>query len=183
MRVRMFIIFIGCIAPISWASAGPTPASGRTTDDTTEPSASGASSPQSNSSASDGSDGESNNVAGFDSDGMPILKRKSGPEREKIIELKDGQKLPTSGVDPKFQGSLLNTSVDSIVGIVPNTNKDRGANNEDLRFKTKDLSLTKESGEPQKKNGPNSANSDADSSPSPTPSPTASPALKASPKQ
>ncbi len=202
MRSRAFIIFIGCIAPISCAIAGPTPVSNRTAGSTTEPvisspgaasdssagtqaapgssSASGTPSSQSNSSASGSSDGESDNVAGVDADGLPVLKRKPAPDREKVVELKDGQKLPTSGVDPKFQGSLLNTSVDSIASVSPQADKNRGVSNKDPRLKGSDSSLTKNISDPQKKNGASSARSDASSSPSPTPSATASPTAKAS---
>jgi hypothetical protein len=203
MRLASFCLFMivaGSIGLVSHAIAGPTPVSPGGPGNTTEPvisstaapassnfgtqgaptSSSSSSSSSSGNSGSSGSADENPNVAGSDGDGFPILKGKSGAAHEKIIELKDGQKLPTSGVDPKFQGSLLNTSVDSIASINPQADKNRGAGNKEPRSKKSDLSVTKESSDSQKKNGSSSARSDADSSPSPSPSATASPATKTS---
>jgi hypothetical protein len=207
MRLASFCLFMivaGSIGLVSHAIAGPTRVSPGGPGNTTEPVISGngapastnfgaqtaptnsASNSTSNSSSSAGNSGDSGsadenpNVAGYGADGLPILRAKPGREHEKVIQLKDGQKLPTSGVDPKFQGSLLNTSVDSIVSVSPQADKNRGAGNKEPGSKKSDLSVTKESSDSQKKNGSSSARSDADSSPSPSPSATASPATKTS---
>ncbi len=199
--LRLFIIFAGSVGLVAYALAGPAAVSPSATGSNTEPVISSAGSPsnsnfgtqtaptntspdstsssENNAGSSSSQDDQSNDL-GKDADGMPILKRKPGAEHERIIELKDGQKLPTSGVDPKFQGSLLNTSVDSIESIALETNKDRGVGNQDPRFKTKNLSLTKDSADMPKKSEPVSARSNENPSPTPTPSATASPTAKVS---
>ena len=110
---------------------------------------------------------------GKDADGFPILKAKPGTALEKIIQLKNGQTLPTSGVDPKFQGSLLNTSVDSIASIAPRKNKDAAAAKVELRLQTANPNIAKDGADPQKKSEPVYTRSSEKPSPTPTPSPTA----------
>jgi len=205
VSVPLFIIFIGCVGLMSYAVAGPSPVSPGGTGSGTEPVTSDAGSTQSGSSANQtGTQAAPTNTAsssatnsqnysatpssqddqstplGTDGNGFPILKRKSGAQREKVIELKDGQKLPTSGVDPKFQGSLLNVRIDPINSIVSEANKDSGSN-EDPRFQSKHLSLTKDGTDLQKKSSTASVRLGEDPSPSPTPSATASPGATGSP--
>ena len=101
--------------------------------------------------------------------------------REKISKVESTKQLHTSGTDPKFQGSLLHSSVGSIldVGEKANTNtttnpdadndvKDEG----DPRFKAKRLVFTPMTDEESKKS--DSPKIKADASPSPSPSPSAS---------
>jgi len=120
---------------------------------------------------------------GKDADGFPILKAKPGAEREKIIQLKDGKTLPTSGVDPKFQGSLLNTSADSIASIAPRKNKDAAAAKVELQLQTTNpKTVAKDGSDPQKKSEPADARPKENPPPTSKPSPTASPAAKAASK-
>lgn len=108
--------------------------------------------------------------------------------REKVTVVDSTTKLPTTGTDPKFQGSLLHSSVTSIDDISPKTDEaaddqqqqDAQQDDGDSRFtkrslvfkpqKTTDDSKKKESSRPK-----------ADSSPSPTATP--SPASPSSPNR
>jgi hypothetical protein len=99
--------------------------------------------------------------------------------KEKVQEVDSLKNLQSSGSDPKFQGSLLNSGVTAIEEVGEKANETRAAAGEgDPRFKTKRLTFT-----PDKNDEPKKAQSD--SSPSPTPSPTTSPAANNSgaPKQ
>jgi hypothetical protein len=94
--------------------------------------------------------------------------------REKVVKVDSTKKLPTSGTDPKFQGSLLHSSVTSIDDVSQKANaadnvKDEG----DPRFKARQLVFTPTADDQGKKK--ESSSTKADSSPSPSPSPTASP--------
>jgi hypothetical protein len=92
--------------------------------------------------------------------------------KEKIQEVDSLKNLQSSGSDPKFQGSLLNSSVSSIEKVSEKAKETRDPADEgDPRFKTKRLVFT-----PNQDDRPKKAQSD--SSPSPTPSPTASPSTK-----
>ena len=100
--------------------------------------------------------------------------------REKISKVESTKQLPTSGIDPKFQGSLLHSSVGSILDVGEKANtttasgeadtevKDEG----DPRFKAKRLVFAPTTDEESKKS--DSPRIKADSSPSPSPSPSAS---------
>ena len=91
--------------------------------------------------------------------------------KEKIQEVDSLKKLPSSGTDPKFQGSLLHSGLSSIESLGEKANEAEAADEVDPRFKTKRLTFTPvQSDEPKK--------AKADSTPSPTPSPTASPTAK-----
>jgi hypothetical protein len=177
-KLCLFIIFAGSIGLISYAIAGPTPASpggnfgtqGAPTN--TSPASASGSQSSSNSGSSSSGDDQSQEV-GKDADGFPILKAKPGTAPEKIIQLKNGQTLPTSGVDPKFQGSLLNTSVDSIASIAPRKNKDAAAAKVELQLQTANPNIAKDGADPQKKSEPVYTRSREKPSPTPTPSPTA----------
>jgi len=99
--------------------------------------------------------------------------------KEKVQEVDSLKNLQSSGSDPKFQGSLLNSGVTAIEEVGEKANETRAAAGEgDPRFKTKRLTFT-----PDKNDEPKKAQSD--SSPSPTPSPTTSPAANnpGAPKQ
>jgi hypothetical protein len=184
--LRLVIIVAGSIGLISYAIADPGAVSPGNSNFGAQSAPSGAPSSTSNSSSSPNSSGSSSsgdenpNVAGNDADGLPILKTKPGIEHEKIIQLKDGQKLPTSGIDPKFQGSLLNTSVDSIVSLARRKDKDAAAAKVNLRLQTADPSPAKDGAEPRKKSEPVYTRSSENPSPTPTPSATASPTAKVS---
>ena len=94
--------------------------------------------------------------------------------REKVVKVDSTNKLPTSGTDPKFQGSLLHSSVTSIDDVSQKTKADDKVKDEgDPRFKTRRLVLTPTTDDEGKKN--ESSGTKADSSPSPSPSPAASP--------
>ena len=99
--------------------------------------------------------------------------------REKVSQVESTKQLPTSGIDPKFQGSLLHSSVGSIldVGEKANPNTSADADNDakdegDPRFKAKRLVFTPMTDEESKKS--DSPRIKADASPSPSPSPSAS---------
>src|SRR5438876_3890924 len=95
--------------------------------------------------------------------------------KEKVQEVDSLKKLPSSGTDPKFQGSLLHSSLSSIESLGEKANEADAADEVDPRFKTKRLTFTHvQSDEPKK--------AEADSTPSPTLSPTASPTAKDSSK-
>src|SRR5437016_5529101 len=97
--------------------------------------------------------------------------------KEKIQEVDSLKNLPSSGSDPKFQGSLLNSAVTEIEEVDEKANETRDAEDEgDPRFKTKRLVFTADKNDRSKQ-------AQSDSTPSPTPSPTASPAAKNSSKQ
>src|SRR5437667_11415258 len=95
--------------------------------------------------------------------------------KEKVQEVDSLKKLPSSGIDPKFQGSLLHSGLSSIESLGEKANEADAADEVDPRFKTTGLTVTPvQSGEPKQ--------GEADSTPSPTPSPTASPTAKDSSK-
>jgi hypothetical protein len=96
-------------------------------------------------------------------------------KKEKVSVVDSTKKLPTSGTDPKFQGSLLHSSVTSIDYVGEKANDEADAANEEAvpHFKKRHRVFTPEkSEESTKKETPRT---EAVSSPSPTPSPTASP--------
>jgi hypothetical protein len=88
--------------------------------------------------------------------------------KEKISEVDSAEKLKTSGIDPKFQGSLLHSSVTSIddVSTNPGQEGERQSVGQPLRHK---IFVTEDSGESKKKS--ETAQAKPDSSPSPSPSP------------
>ena len=76
--------------------------------------------------------------------------------KEKIQEVNSLKNLQSKSSDPKFQGSLLHSSVASIDDIAAKATEDlHGANNVDPRFKPRQLTLT-----PQKNDEPIKAKSD-----------------------
>lgn len=95
--------------------------------------------------------------------------------KEKIQEVDSTLKLPTSGTDPKFQGSLLHSSVTSIEDVSekateggkPKAETNPSSKRRHMVFPAPDSDKSKEK---------DSTRADADSSPSPSPSPSASPA-------
>lgn len=94
-------------------------------------------------------------------------------KREKISNVESAKTLPTSGTDPKFQGSLLQSSVSSIHEVAGKANvnpevKDEG----EARFKARQLARGQGEDEQTKKK--DSPQTKADVSPSPSPSPSAS---------
>lgn len=93
--------------------------------------------------------------------------------REKISKVESTKQLPTTGVDPKFQSNLLQSSVTSITDISQKANAESKVIDEgDPRYKTKSLVFSPSTEEnANKKESPHPK---ADASPSPSPSPTAS---------
>ena len=91
--------------------------------------------------------------------------------KEKVQEVDSLKKLPSSGTDSKFQGSLLHSGISSIESLGETANEADAADEVDPRFKTKRLTFTPAQSDQPKK-------AQADSTPSPTPSPTASPSAK-----
>jgi hypothetical protein len=107
--------------------------------------------------------------------------------REKISTVDSTKKLPTTGTDPKFQGSLLHSSVTSIDDISAKPDEAGDADQQDAQQDEVDPRFTKPrlvfkpqttSDDSKKKE---SARAAADSSPSPTATPT--PASPSSPKR
>jgi hypothetical protein len=98
--------------------------------------------------------------------------------KEKIQEVDSLKKLPSSGTDPKFQGSLLHSAVANIENVSGKSNEtdDAADEEQDPRFTKKRLVFKAEKRDESKQ-------AQADSTPSATPSPTASPAAKNSSKQ
>lgn len=98
--------------------------------------------------------------------------------KEKIQEVDSLKKLPSSGTDPKFQGSLLHSAVADIENVSGKSNEtdDAADDEQDPRFTKKRLVFKAEKRDESKQ-------AQADSTPSATPSPTASPAAENSSKQ
>lgn len=96
--------------------------------------------------------------------------------REKVLQVESTDKLPTSGTDPKFQGSLLHSSVTSIQDVGDKANAETEIQDQsDPRFKAKRLVFspsTEDESKTKKKEAPRTK---ADTSPSPSPSASASP--------
>jgi hypothetical protein len=105
--------------------------------------------------------------------------------REKISKVESTKQLPTTGIDPKFQGSLLHSSVSSIedvgekapVHTNANASTDVAADTgpkfeNDPRFGGKRFVFTPATADESKKK--EAPRSQTDSSPSPSPSPSAS---------
>lgn len=103
-------------------------------------------------------------------EGQLTAKRRA---KEKVAEVDSIKKLKTSGTDPKFQGSLLHSSVTSIDDVGAKASQDGEGQVQSgeapLRHK---VFITESSDEPKKNE---TAQAKADSSPSPTPSPSVSP--------
>ena len=143
----------------------------------------GSTSPSSSATPSESNTDESDDTLyrGKTSETENPMMRDEGPlhfktrPKEKVQEVDSLKKLPSSGIDPKFQGSLLHSGLSSIESLGEKANEADAADEVDPRFKTKRLTFTPvQSGEPKK--------AEADSTPSPTPSPTASPTAKDSSK-
>ncbi len=176
------------IGIMSYAFAGPAPASsgpspgglalpGTNSSETGSPSASSAATPNENNT----DESDDTLYRGKTSESENPMMRDEGPlhfktrPKEKIQDVDSLKKLPTSGTDPKFQGSLLHSGLSSIESLGEKANEADAADEVDPRFKTKRLTFTPvQSDEPKK--------AEADSTPSPTPSPTASPTAKDSSK-
>lgn len=95
--------------------------------------------------------------------------------REKVLKIDSTKQLPTSGTDPKFQGSLLHSSVTSIQDIGDKANAEEEVKDEgDPRFKAKRLVFSPNTDNESKTTKKESPQTKADSSPSPSPSPSAS---------
>jgi hypothetical protein len=95
--------------------------------------------------------------------------------REKVLKVESTNKLPTSGTDPKFQGSLLHSSVTSIQDVGEKANAETEVLDEsDPRFKAKRLVFSANTEAESKTKKKESPRTKADTSPSPSPSPTAS---------
>jgi hypothetical protein len=96
--------------------------------------------------------------------------------REKVLQVESTDKLPTSGTDPKFQGSLLHSGVTSIQDVGDKANAEAEVLDEsDPRFKAKRLVFSPATEDESKTKKKESSRTKADTSPSPSPSPTASP--------
>ena len=107
--------------------------------------------------------------------------------REKISVVDSTTKLPTTGTDPKFQGSLLHSSVTSIDDISPKTDEAGNADQQDAqqdevdpRFAKRRLVFKQQTTTADSKKK-ESSRPKADSSPSPTATP--SPASPSSPNR
>jgi hypothetical protein len=95
--------------------------------------------------------------------------------REKVLHVESTAKLPTSGTDPKFQGSLLHSSVTSINDVGDKANAEPEVLEEgDPRFKAKRLVFSPATEDESKTKKKESPGKKADTSPSPSPSATAS---------
>jgi hypothetical protein len=118
-----------------------------------------------------------------DSLGVGAMSRDEGQltakprRREKVTVVDSTKKLPTSGTDPKFQGSLLHSSVTSIDDVslkpdqAPDDQQDGQQDEVGSRFQTRRLVFKPQTTADDSKNKdkPRAA---ADSSPSPTATPT-----------
>src|SRR5256885_13743209 len=178
------------IGIMSYAFAGPAPAStgpspgglalpGTNSSGTGSPSASSAATPNENNT----DESDDTLYRGKTSESENPMMRDEGPlhfktrPKEKIQEVDSLKKLPSSGTDAKFQGSLLHSSLSSIESLGEKANEAEAADEVDPRFKTKRLVFTAD-----KKDESKQAQSDSTPTPTPTPTPTASPTAKDSSK-
>ncbi len=181
------------IGIVSNGFADPAPVSGAPGGVTTQPSTSGITAPTtgayssgtgSSSATSTATPSESNTdesddtlYRGKTSETENPMMRDEGPlhfktrPKEKTQEVDSLKKLPSSGTDPKFQGSLLHSGISSIESLGEKANEADAADEVDPRFTTKRLTF-----KPVRSDEPKKA--EANSTPSPTPSPTASPTAK-----
>jgi len=176
------------IGIMSYAFAGPAPASsgpspgglalpGTNSSGTGSPSASSAATPNENNT----DESDDTLYRGKTSESENPMMRDEGPlhfktrPKEKIQDVDSLKKLPTSGTDPKFQGSLLHSSLSSIESLGEKANEAEAADEVDPRFKTKRLVFTADKKDESKQ-------AQSDSTPTPTPTPTASPTAKDSSK-
>src|SRR4029077_334459 len=172
-------------APVSGAAGGVTTQPDHSTSGITPPgtgaysSGTGSTSPSSSATPSESNTDESDDTLyrGKTSETENPMMRDEGPlhfktrPKEKVQEVDSLKKLPSSGTDPKFQGSLLHSGLSSIENLGEKANEADAADEVDPRFKTKRLVFTAD-----KNDEPKQAQSN--STPSPTPSPTASPTAK-----
>jgi hypothetical protein len=99
--------------------------------------------------------------------------------RERVSEVESTKQLKTSGTDPKFQGSLLHSSVTSIEDLGQKASDGAGDKEtepvleDEARFKAKSLVFSQEESNDSKKKKEKS-HTKAETSPSPSPSATAS---------
>ena len=143
----------------------------------------GSASPSSSATPSESNTDESDDALyrGKTSEAENPMLRDEGPlhfktrPKEKIQEVDSLKKLPSSGTDPKFQGSLLHSGLSSIESLGEKANEADTTDEVDPRFTTKRLTF-----KPVERDEPKKA--EANSTPSPTPSPTASPTAKNSNK-
>jgi len=176
------------IGIMSYAFAGPAPASsgpspgglalpGTNSSGTGSPSASSAATPNENNT----DESDDTLYRGKTSESENPMMRDEGPlhfktrPKEKIQDVDSLKKLPTSGTDPKFQGSLLHSGLSSIESLGEKANEAEAADEVDPRFKTKRLVFTADKKDESKQ-------AQSDSTPTPTPTPTASPTAKDSSK-
>ena len=139
----------------------------------------GSASPSSSATPSESNTDESDDTLyrGKTSETENPMMRDEGPlhfktrPKEKIQEVDSLKKLPSSGTDPKFQGSLLHSGLSSIESLGEKANEADTTDEVDPRFTTKRLTF-----KPVERDEPKKA--EANSTPSPTPSPTASPTAK-----
>jgi len=183
-----FSIVALAIGIMSYAFAGPAPASGgpspgglalpgTNSSGTGSPSASSAATPNENNT----DESDDTLYRGKTSESENPMMRDEGPlhfktrPKEKIQEVDSLKKLPSSGTDAKFQGSLLHSSLSSIESLGEKANEAEAADEVDPRFKTKRLVFTADKKDESKQ-------AQSDSTPTPTPTPTASPTAKDSSK-
>jgi len=100
--------------------------------------------------------------------------------RESISEVESTKQLKTSGTDPKFQGSLLHSSVTSIedLGVkgsdeAQNKEDQEALTEDEARFKARRLVFSQETADASKQKKTQS-HTKAETSPTPSPSATAS---------
>jgi hypothetical protein len=103
-------------------------------------------------------------------EGQLTAKRRA---KEKVAEVDSIKKLKTSGTDPKFQGSLLHSSVTSIDDVGAKASQDGEGQVQSGEAPLRHRVFITESSDEPKKN--ETAQAKADSSPTPTPSPSVSP--------
>jgi hypothetical protein len=190
MKLPIAFSIIAVAIGISNAFAGPLPGDGPSTGGITPPGTnsggpgSTGARPTATPTDEDNTDESDDTLyRGKTSESENPMMRDEGPlhfktrPKEKIQEVDSLKNLPSSGSDPKFQGSLLNSAVTEIEEVGEKANETRHAADEgDPRFKTKRLVFTADKHDESKQ-------AQSDSTPSPTPSPTASPAAKNSSKQ
>jgi hypothetical protein len=194
---RKFLIFVGCIVASLYATADPIPVDGRGGGYNTEPVVQSAGSAMDNNpgTAATGTTGAGSTTTSASQTNPGTSGTEHAPSSagnasstelhphggqnvvERASKIESVDKLPSSGTDPRFSGSLLDRSVSSIDNVKAAASEGRAAGNDDPRFRTKSSNPDREAD--SRKNSGSRASSNA--SPAPSAAANSSPAAKASP--
>ena len=179
MRIAVFSLSLGMasylfadpISDLNRVMGGPATGIGTKSSPATD------AAPEATANESKNDTGDDTLYRGKTSESQNLMLRDEGPlhfktrPKEKVQEVDSLKALQSSGSDPKFDGSLLNSGITSIDNVSKKISEDPdGASEGEPRFKTKRLTFT-----PRENDEPKKAETDA----TPSPSPSATPSVKA----